>query len=101
MHVREQPLFRRRRRVRVGKRERPPGARVIGYLEADRRFHLSLLALSGNDRLVETVGDLRKRSRLYGLTDWRPQRSAAQTLEDIARWVRDNEALVVSALSDS
>ncbi|MFC9242521.1 GntR family transcriptional regulator [Streptomyces sp. NPDC057136] len=41
---------------------------LIGYLEADRCFHLSLLALSGNDRLVETVGDLRKRSRLYGLT---------------------------------
>ncbi|MFJ2768675.1 GntR family transcriptional regulator [Streptomyces sp. NPDC087300] len=41
---------------------------LIAYLEADRRFHLSLLALSGNDRLVETVGDLRKRSRLYGLT---------------------------------
>ncbi|RLU86302.1 GntR family transcriptional regulator [Streptomyces griseocarneus] len=41
---------------------------LTGYLEADRRFHLSLLALSGNDRLVETVSDLRKRSRLYGLT---------------------------------
>jgi DNA-binding GntR family transcriptional regulator len=41
---------------------------LIGYLEADRQFHLSLLALSGNERLVETVGDLRKRSRLYGLT---------------------------------
>ncbi|MET9508594.1 GntR family transcriptional regulator [Streptomyces flavidovirens] len=41
---------------------------LIGYLEADRRFHLSLLALCGNARLVETVGDLRKRSRLYGLT---------------------------------
>ncbi|MEV3989937.1 GntR family transcriptional regulator [Streptomyces sp. NPDC049837] len=41
---------------------------LIGYLEADRRFHLSLLALAGNDRLVEVVGDLRKRTRLYGLT---------------------------------
>ncbi|MGH4032037.1 GntR family transcriptional regulator [Actinomycetota bacterium Odt1-20B] len=41
---------------------------LIGYVEADRQFHLSLLALGGNDRLVETVGDLRKRSRLYGLT---------------------------------
>ncbi|MFF2923380.1 GntR family transcriptional regulator [Streptomyces celluloflavus] len=41
---------------------------LIGYLEADRRFHLSLLALAGNERLVETVGELRKRSRLYGLT---------------------------------
>ncbi|MEU2157220.1 GntR family transcriptional regulator [Streptomyces sp. NPDC019396] len=41
---------------------------LIGYLDADRRFHLGLLALAGNERLVETVGDLRKRSRLYGLT---------------------------------
>ncbi|OEJ93885.1 GntR family transcriptional regulator [Streptomyces thermolilacinus] len=41
---------------------------LIGYLDADRRFHLALLALHGNDRLVETVGELRKRSRLYGLT---------------------------------
>ncbi|MEN2423333.1 GntR family transcriptional regulator [Streptomyces rimosus] len=41
---------------------------LIGYLEADRQFHLGLLALTGNDRLVETVGDLRKRTRLYGLS---------------------------------
>lgn len=41
---------------------------LIRYLEADRRFHLTLLGLAGNARLVETVGDLRKRSRLYGLT---------------------------------
>jgi DNA-binding GntR family transcriptional regulator len=40
---------------------------LIGYLEADRQFHLDVLALGGNARLVETVGDLRKRSRLYGL----------------------------------
>ncbi|MFI1953413.1 GntR family transcriptional regulator [Streptomyces xinghaiensis] len=42
---------------------------LIGYLEADRRFHLDLLALTGNNHLVEVVGDLRKRSRLYGLTE--------------------------------
>ncbi|MFE1904846.1 GntR family transcriptional regulator [Streptomyces gardneri] len=41
---------------------------LIGYLEADRLFHLTLLGLAGNERLVETVGELRKRSRLYGLT---------------------------------
>ncbi|MFC1437493.1 GntR family transcriptional regulator [Streptacidiphilus sp. N1-10] len=40
---------------------------LIGYIEADRRFHLGLLALAGNQYLVEVVGDLRKRSRLYGL----------------------------------
>ncbi|MGW6914946.1 GntR family transcriptional regulator [Kitasatospora sp. NPDC054939] len=41
---------------------------LIGYLEADRQFHLDLLGLAGNSHLVEVVGDLRKRSRLYGLT---------------------------------
>lgn len=41
---------------------------LIGYVEAHRRFHLALLALAGNGHLVQVVGDLRKRSRLYGLT---------------------------------
>jgi nucleoside-diphosphate-sugar epimerase len=40
-------------------------------------------------------------SRLYALTDWRPQRSAEQTLADIAAWVREHEPLVVSALGPS
>ncbi|MFJ7628875.1 GntR family transcriptional regulator [Streptomyces sp. NPDC097595] len=40
---------------------------ILGYLEADRRFHLALLGLAGNRRLVEEVGELRKRSRLFGL----------------------------------
>jgi CDP-paratose 2-epimerase len=38
-------------------------------------------------------------SRLYGTTDWRPRRSAADTLADIAAWVRENEALVLAALA--
>lgn len=42
---------------------------LIAYIEADRRFHLDLLALAGNQHLVETVSDLRKRSRLYGLAE--------------------------------
>ncbi|WP_406288472.1 GntR family transcriptional regulator [Embleya sp. NBC_00896] len=41
---------------------------LIRYVEADRRFHLSLLSLAGNEHLVRVVGDLRKRSRLYGLS---------------------------------
>lgn len=40
---------------------------LIAYVEADRRFHLRLLALAGNAHLVEVVDGLRKRSRLYGL----------------------------------
>ncbi len=66
--------------------------------------------LTGNEVPVSVAdedrpGDVRiyltDASRLYGLTDWRPRRGAAQTIEDIVRWVRDNEALVVSALSGS
>ena len=41
---------------------------VVSYVEADRRFHLALLRLAGNELLVEIVADLRTRTRLYGLT---------------------------------
>ncbi|MGP4007248.1 GntR family transcriptional regulator [Streptomyces sp. 4N124] len=41
---------------------------LIAYVEADTAFHLGLLTIVGNAHLVEVVGDLRKRSRLYGLT---------------------------------
>ena len=40
---------------------------LIGYLEADREFHLTLLGHGGNRHLVELVGELRSRARLYGL----------------------------------
>ncbi|WP_344328477.1 GntR family transcriptional regulator [Streptomyces macrosporus] len=40
---------------------------LAAFLEADHRFHLGLLALAGNPRLVDTVADLRRRSRLHGL----------------------------------
>jgi len=40
---------------------------LIRYLEEDRRFHLQLLALAGNPRLVEVVRQLRAQTRLYGL----------------------------------
>jgi DNA-binding GntR family transcriptional regulator len=40
---------------------------VLAYIEADRRFHLALLALAGNAHLVEVNRDLRNRSRLYGV----------------------------------
>jgi DNA-binding GntR family transcriptional regulator len=40
---------------------------LIAYLDHDRRFHLDLLALAGNEHLVALVGELRSRSRLFGL----------------------------------
>lgn len=42
---------------------------LIRYVEADRQFHLSLLALGGNQHLVDVVANLRARSRLYGLQE--------------------------------
>lgn len=40
---------------------------LISYIEADRLFHLDLLSIAGNRRLVDTVGQLRAQTRLYGL----------------------------------
>ena len=40
---------------------------LVGYVEADRDFHLRLLALAGNEHLVTLIGELRARARLYGL----------------------------------
>ncbi|MEQ3553470.1 GntR family transcriptional regulator [Pseudonocardia nematodicida] len=40
---------------------------MVRYLEADRQFHLGLLGLLGNQRLVDIVGDLRDRTRLFGV----------------------------------
>jgi DNA-binding GntR family transcriptional regulator len=40
---------------------------LIGYIEADRQFHVQLLDIAGNRHLVEVINNLRARSRLYGL----------------------------------
>ncbi len=53
---------------------------------------------AGEDRPGDVRIYLTDATRLYGLTDWRPRRSAADTLADIAAWIRDNERLVLSAL---
>jgi DNA-binding GntR family transcriptional regulator len=37
------------------------------YLEADTRFHIGLTRLLGNGLLVETIAELRSRTRLHGL----------------------------------
>ncbi|MFI6282557.1 GntR family transcriptional regulator [Streptomyces sp. NPDC050988] len=71
---------------------------LIAHVEADMRFHLGLLALAGNDHLVEVVRDLRKRSRLYGLhalvKAGRLEASAAEHLDILdALIARDEEAV--------
>lgn len=42
---------------------------VNTFLAADREFHLALIRLHGNERLVATVADLRDQTRLYGLRE--------------------------------
>lgn len=41
---------------------------LVAYTEADRQFHLRLLAYDGNPRLVDLVSDLRGQTRLLGLS---------------------------------
>lgn len=65
---------------------------LVGYLDADTRFHLDFLALHGNEHLVEVVRDLRMRSRLYGLDAL----ADAGTLGDLAG---DHEEMVDVALA--
>jgi DNA-binding GntR family transcriptional regulator len=42
---------------------------LAGNLEADRRFHLTLVEVCGNRRLTDEVARLRDQSRLYNLPD--------------------------------
>jgi DNA-binding GntR family transcriptional regulator len=53
---------------------------LLAYVDADLRFHVELLTLTGNMHLVEVVRDLRNRARLYGLS----QLSARGTLTESA-----------------
>jgi len=43
------------------------GSDAAAFLLADRDFHLSLLSLGGNARLVRLVGQLRNQTRLVGI----------------------------------
>jgi DNA-binding GntR family transcriptional regulator len=76
---------------------------LIAYVEADIRFHLGLLALAGNEHLVEVVGDLRKRSRLYGLhalvEAGRLEASAEEHLEILDALVAGDEEAVRAVMT--
>ena len=42
---------------------------LIGYLDADRRFHVALISALENPRLTDIVDRLRRQTRLYGLSE--------------------------------
>lgn len=48
---------------------------VTGFLDADRTFHLGLIELVGNRRLLRLVAELRDQTRLYGLRALAAERS--------------------------
>lgn len=52
-----------------------------GYLAADSAFHLALLKLVGNERLVELVAELRRQTRMVGLAGLRQ----TEVLQESAR----------------
>jgi DNA-binding GntR family transcriptional regulator len=56
-------LFEKVDRIEAG----AEGSDAAEFLFADRDFHLSLLALGGNARLVRLVGQLRNQTRLAGI----------------------------------
>lgn len=40
---------------------------LAGFIDADKEFHLGLLSLHGNERLVAVVSELRSQTRMVGL----------------------------------
>jgi DNA-binding GntR family transcriptional regulator len=57
---------------------------LIGYTEADRRFHLALLAYSDNPRLVDTIAGLRSQTRLLGLASLSERELSDSAAEHLA-----------------
>jgi DNA-binding GntR family transcriptional regulator len=55
---------------------------LIRYVEADTRFHVALLKLAGNRRLVELIGELRAQTRLYGLAELVRRRRLVRSAEE-------------------
>lgn len=75
---------------------------LAAYLDHDMTFHLALLAISGNELLVQTVGSLRRRTRLYGLAqlerEHRLTRSAEEHLEIVDALSRGDAAMAEEAM---
>lgn len=62
------------------------------YLELDKEFHLTLIALSGNARLTDIVSRLRDETRLYGLGRLAGTKTLVHTTKEHARLLDALEA---------
>jgi len=57
---------------------------IVGFLEGDREFHLSLLGELGNERLIDMVALLRDQVRLYGLPHLAEEHQLSDSAEEHA-----------------
>ena len=55
---------------------------IVGYLDADHRFHLGLLALLDNEQLTNIVSNLREQTRQYGLRALSERGTLVQSAEE-------------------
>lgn len=67
VNSRTQGTLKRLRQVASRLEETATNDDMVGYMTADTEFHLTFLSLHGNEVVVETVRNLRNKSRLYGL----------------------------------
>jgi DNA-binding GntR family transcriptional regulator len=75
---------------------------TVGFLAADRDFHLGLLGVLGNSRLVEIVSRLRDQARLYGLPMLAQRgelRESAQEHRALLEAICRQDAAAVSAIA--
>ncbi len=57
---------------------------IVGFLEGDREFHLSLLKELGNQRLTDSVALLRDQVRLYGVPNLAEEHQLSDSAEEHA-----------------
>lgn len=55
---------------------------IVAFFDADREFHLGLLALLDNPRLTEFVGTLRDQTRQYGIYELAVRGELADSAQD-------------------
>jgi DNA-binding GntR family transcriptional regulator len=55
---------------------------IVGYLDADRSFHIGLLDILENDQLTMIVGNLRDQTRQYGLKALSERGSLVKSAEE-------------------
>jgi DNA-binding GntR family transcriptional regulator len=86
------------RRIAAEITEHASKSELAEFIESDRRFHLGLLALHGNSRLVDLVAELRSQTRMVNLVKMTHSRELGEVADEHHRMLdlieqHDGEAL--------